>query len=114
MLKMKYHKSEAKEYAKHNIKGVWGASLTPFAPEYKIDAEGFRHNLRHCIDNLQIEGMFLNGLMGAAFHQTIAEPNLLFETTGKEPQGKTVDMPYRAYLVLENVLGRSNSAGETG
>jgi len=70
---MKYQKSEAKQYAKQHMTGVWGASLTPFTPDYKIDEDGVRHNIRHCIDNLQIEGMFFNGLYGEAFNQTINE-----------------------------------------
>lgn len=111
---MKYYKSEAKEYAKHNIKGVWGASLTPFTLDYKIDEEGFRHNIRHCIDNLQIEGMFLNGLMGEAFHQTIAERKRLFAIAVEESKGKMVIMPYTADPVLENVLEMTKYAEEIG
>lgn len=34
---MKYRKSEAKEYARKRMKGLWGATLTPFTPDYKID-----------------------------------------------------------------------------
>jgi 4-hydroxy-tetrahydrodipicolinate synthase len=111
---MKYCKSEAKEYAKHNMKGVWGASLTPFTPNYDIDEEGFRHNIRHCIDNLQIEGMFLNGLMGEAFHQTIAERKRLFAIAVEESEAKMVIMPYTADPVLENVLDMTKYAEEIG
>jgi len=111
---MKYRKWEAKEYAKHNMKGVWGASLTPFTPNYNIDEEGFRHNIRHCIDTLQIEGMFLNGLMGEAFHQTIAERKRLFAIAVEESEGKMVIMPYTADPVLENVLDMTKYAEEIG
>lgn len=77
---MKYRKLEAKEYAKQNMRGLWGASYTPFMPDYKVDEQGLRHNMRHCID-LEIEGMFLNGLMGEGYHHTIAERKRVFDIT---------------------------------
>lgn len=111
---MKYKKSEAKEYAKQNMKGVWGASLTPFTQDYKIDEEGFRHNFRHCIDNLQIEGMFVNGLMGEAFHQTIVERKRVFKIAVEESKGDMAIMAYTSDPVLENVLDMTRDAEEIG
>lgn len=111
---MKYRKSEAKEYAKNNMKGVWGATLTPFTPDFTIDEEGFRYNIRHCIDNLQIEGMFVNGLMGEAFHQTFAERKRLFEIAVEESKGEMVIMPYTSDSALENALEMTKYAEEIG
>jgi 4-hydroxy-tetrahydrodipicolinate synthase len=111
---MKYRKSEAKKYAKNNMRGTWIASLTPFTEDYKIDEEGFRHNMRHCIDTLEIEGMFLNGLMGEAFHQTIAERKRVFKIAVEESKGKTAIMPYTSDPALENVLEMTKYAEEIG
>lgn len=111
---MKYKKSEAKEYAKENMKGVWGASLTPFKEDYQIDEAGFRHNMRHCIDHLQIEGMFLNGLMGEGWHQTIAERKRIFEIAVEESKGKMAIMPYTSDPVLENVVDMTRHSEEIG
>ena len=114
VLKMKYSKSEAKAYAKQHMRGVWGASYTPFTPDYKIDEKGFRHNIRHCIDNLQIEGMFLDGLMGEAFHQTIAERKRLFEIGVDEAKGDIFIMPYTSDSALENALELTRYAEDIG
>jgi len=111
---MKYEKSEAKEYAKQNMKGIWGASLTPFTPDYKIDEEGFRRNIRYCIDNLQIEGMFVNGLMGEAFHQTIVERKRILKLSVEESKGDMAMMAYTSDPVLENVLEMTRYAEEIG
>lgn len=111
---MKYRKSESKAYAKQHMKGVWGASYTPFTPDYKIDEQGFRHNIRHCIDNLQIEGMFLDGLMGEAFHQSIAERKWLFEIGVDEAGGDMIIMPYTSDPALENVLEMTKYAEDIG
>ena len=67
---MKYTKSDAKKYAKQNMKGVWGGSLTPFTPKYAIDEEGFRFNIRYCIDGLQLGGMYVNALQGESWYWT--------------------------------------------
>jgi 4-hydroxy-tetrahydrodipicolinate synthase len=111
---MKYRKSEAKEYAKKNIKGLWGASLTPFKPDYKIDEEGFRHNIRYLIDHLQMDGMFINGLMGEGFHQTIAERKRIFAISVEESKGKMAIMPYTSDSVLENALDMTKYAEDIG
>ena len=101
---MKYKKSEAKEYARKNIRGAWGASLTPFTPDYKIDEDGIRHNIRYCIDHLQVEGMFFNGLLGEGFHQTITERKRTFRIAVEESRGKMAMMPYTSDPVLENAV----------
>ncbi len=111
---MKYQKSEAKQYAKQNVRGTWGASLTPYTRDYKIDEQGYKHNMRHCIDNLQISGMFVNGLMGEAFHQTIAERKRVFKIAVEEAKGDMIIMPYTSDPVLENVLEMTKYAEEIG
>jgi 4-hydroxy-tetrahydrodipicolinate synthase len=111
---MKYRKSEAKEYAGKRMKGLWGATLTPFTPDYKIDEAGFRHNLRHCIDGLHIEGMFLNGLMGEAFNQTIAERKKIMDIAIEEAKNDMVIMPYTSDPSVENTLELTKYAEAVG
>jgi 4-hydroxy-tetrahydrodipicolinate synthase len=111
---MKYRKSEAKEYAAKRMKGLWGATLTPFTPDYKIDEQGFRHNLRHCIDELHMEGMFLNGLMGEAFNQTMAERKRIMDVTMEEAKGDMVIMPYTSDPSVENTLELTKYAEAVG
>ena len=111
---MKYRKSEAKEYAAKRMKGLWGATLTPFTPDYKIDEPGFRHNLRHCIDALQMEGMFLNGLMGEAFNQTMTERKRIMDITMEEAKEDMVIMPYTSDPSVENTLELTKYAEGVG
>ena len=111
---MKYRKSEAKVYAKRNIKGLWGASLTPFRPDYKIDEDGFRHNIRYYIDHLRMDGMFINGLMGEAFHQTIPERRRVFQIAVEESKGGMAIMPYTSDFALENALEMTKYVEEIG
>ncbi len=43
---MKYRRTEAKEFARTHMKGIWAAALVPFAEDLSIDEKGFRANLR--------------------------------------------------------------------
>lgn len=111
---MQYRKMEAKEYAKKNVKGLWGATLTPFKPDFQVDEDGFRHNIRHLIDILQMDGMFINGLMGEGFHQTVPERKRLFAIAVEESKGKMAIMPYTSDPVLETALDMSKYAEGIG
>ena len=51
---MKYRRSDAKDFARANMNGIWAAALMPFAEDFSIDEKGFRKNLRHWIDDLEL------------------------------------------------------------
>ncbi|SVE08337.1 uncharacterized protein METZ01_LOCUS461191, partial [marine metagenome] len=70
---MKYKKTEAKEFARLNMKGIWAAALTPFTPSLKLDEIGFRQNIRHWIDDLEIDGLFIAGKQGEFFSMSLLE-----------------------------------------
>jgi 4-hydroxy-tetrahydrodipicolinate synthase len=87
-----YRKHEAKEWAKANIKGVWIATNTPFTPDFQVDWEGCRHNIRYVIDNLQIKGNFHAGMVGETFHQTIAERKRHLQIAVEESKGQMLTL----------------------
>lgn len=76
---MKYRKPDAKDYARTHMKGIWAAALMPFAEDLSIDEAGFRRNLRHWIDDLGIDGVFVSGKQGEFFSMSIAERKRTFE-----------------------------------
>ena len=75
----KYSKTEAKEFAQENFRGIFAATMTPFSPDGTADEEGLRSNLRHWIDDLDISGLFVNGKQGEFFSMTVAERKRQFE-----------------------------------
>ncbi len=85
---MKYRRSDAKEYARENMRGIWAAALTPFADDLSIDESGFRANIRHWIDDLDIDGLFISGKQGEFFSMSLAERKRTFEIAVEETQGK--------------------------
>ncbi|HWP27496.1 MAG TPA: dihydrodipicolinate synthase family protein [Xanthobacteraceae bacterium] len=76
---MKYRRSEAKDYARAHMRGIWAAALMPFAPDLSIDEAGFRRNLRHWVDDLGIDGVFVSGKQGEFFSMSLAERKRSFE-----------------------------------
>src|ERR1051325_6158873 len=70
---MIYSKSEAKEYARAHLKGIWAAALVPFGDDLSIDENGFRQKLRHWVDELGIDGIFIAGKQSEFFSMSLAE-----------------------------------------
>ena len=81
---IKYKKSEAKEYAQEHFRGIFAAGMTPFKTDGSTDEEGLRSNLHHWIDDLGIDGLFINGKQGEFFSMTLAERKRQFEIVIEE------------------------------
>jgi 4-hydroxy-tetrahydrodipicolinate synthase len=76
---MKYQRSEAKAHARAHMKGIWAAALMPFAQDLSIDEKGFRRNLRHWVDDLGIDGVFVAGKQSEFFSMSVNERKRSFE-----------------------------------
>lgn len=76
---MKYGKGEAKAYSRAHMKGIWAAALNPMTPDFDIDEPGLRKNIRHWIDDLKIQGLFIAGKQGEFFSMSVQERKRNFE-----------------------------------
>lgn len=85
---MKYTKMHAKEYARDNMKGIWAAALNPFNADMSLDEAGLRSNIRHWIDDLDIQGLFIAGKQGEFFSMSLTERKRNFEIAVEECAGK--------------------------
>ena len=85
---MKYKKKDAKEYAFQNMKGIWAAALNPFDDNFSLDEKGLRSNLRHWIDDLEIDGFFISGKQGEFFSMSLEERKKSFSIAVEECDGK--------------------------
>ncbi len=70
---MKYSKSEAKDYAKEHMRGIWAAALNPFNADGSFDEPGLRSNIRHWVDELGIAGLFIAGKQGEFWAMSLDE-----------------------------------------
>ena len=76
---MTYSRLDAKDYARENMTGIWAAALMPFRADLSVDEPGFRGNLRHWVDDLGIDGVFVSGKQGEFFSMSVAERKRSFE-----------------------------------
>jgi 4-hydroxy-tetrahydrodipicolinate synthase len=76
---MTYKKSEAKEYAREHMVGVWAANLTPFNEALQLDEKAYRDNLNHWINDLKLGGIFIAGKQAEFFSMSIAERKRLID-----------------------------------
>jgi len=70
---MKYSKAEAKNYARNNMRGIWAAALNPFHADGAFNEIGLRRNIRHWVDDLDIQGLFIAGKQGEFFSMSMEE-----------------------------------------
>ena len=85
---MRYTKNEAKEYARENMTGIWAAALNPFNDDGSFNEAGLRSNIRHWIDDLDIQGLFIAGKQGEFFSMSLEERKRNFENAVEECDGK--------------------------
>lgn len=85
---MKYRKSEAKDYARENMKGIWAAALNPMHDDFTMDESGFNANIHHWIDDLGIDGVFVAGKQGEFFSMSVAERKRNFEVAVEACDGR--------------------------
>lgn len=110
---MKYRKQDAKDYARTTMKGVWGATFTPWTEDYKIDEDGFRENLRHCVE-LAIPGMFVNGIVGEPHSQTMEERKRILKIAVEESKGKLFILAQTGYAGVEDTVQMARYAEDVG
>jgi len=84
----KYSKSDAKDYARENMHGIWAAALNPFNEDLSLDEAGLRANIRHWVDDLDIKGLFIAGKQGEFFSMSLDERKRNFEIAVEECDGK--------------------------
>ena len=76
---VKYRRDDAKDYARAHLTGIWAAALQPFKPDLAIDEAGMRANVRHWVDDLGIDGLFIGGKQGEYASMTVEERKRVFE-----------------------------------
>jgi len=85
---MKYSKLDAKDYAREHMRGIWAAALNPFHEDGSFNDEGLRSNIRHWVDDLDIQGLFIAGKQGEFFSMSLTERKRNFEIAVEECDSK--------------------------
>lgn len=111
---MKYKKNEAKEFARAHLTGIWAANLTPFSPDLALDEVGFRRNLRHWIDDLKLDGLFICGKQAEFFSMSVEERKRTIEIAVDEADGASGTVFSCSDENLDTVLDLARHAQDVG
>lgn len=111
---MLHKRSEAKEYARKNFRGVWAAIPTPFDAKGEIDEKAIRSDIRHYIDQLRIDGFFFGGLVGESWSLTYAERIRLQEMVLDEVGDGCQTIAHTAAMSIRETVALSQHAQEHG
>jgi 4-hydroxy-tetrahydrodipicolinate synthase len=85
---MAYARNDAKDHARAHLKGIWAAALMPFNEDLSMNETGLRRNLRHWVDDLGIDGIFIAGKQSEFFSMSVAERKRAFQITVDEIGGR--------------------------
>ena len=111
---MKYRKAEAKDFARAHMKGIWAAALTPFNADLSLDEAGFRANMRHWLDDLEIDGLFIAGKQGEFVSMSLAERKRTFELALEETGDRAAAILSVSDQNLETVIELARHAQAIG
>jgi 4-hydroxy-tetrahydrodipicolinate synthase len=111
---MKYRRSEAKDAARAQFRGVWAAITTPFTPEGELDEAGLRRNMRYYTGALAIDGVFCTGTMGEYWALTKEERKRVVEIVVEEARGKCLTIPHTGHQSAEETIDLTRHAHEVG
>jgi len=84
---MKYSRDEAKEYARQHLRGIFSAFCLPETPGGEIDERGLRRDIRHYIDVIKADGLYVHGFYGNFWLLTSDERRRVMEIVADENAG---------------------------
>lgn len=96
------------------MRGIWAAALNPFNQDLSLDEAGLRSNIRHWIDDLDIQGLFIAGKQGEFFSMSLEERKRNFEIAVDECDGKAGTIMSVSDQNLNTVLELAQHAQDCG
>ncbi len=110
----KYAKSEAKEYAREHLRGVFSAFCLPETADGAIDEAGLRHDVRHYVDVIKAAGLYIHGFYGNFWLLTVPERKRVMEIVADEAGGALPIVCRCAHQSLRDTLDLIQHAEATG
>ncbi len=111
---MKYKKNEAKEYSREHMRGIWAAALNPMLSDFSIDEAGMRANIKHWVEDLGIEGLFIAGKQGEYFSLSLEERKRNFNIAVDACNGKAGTIMSCSDQNFDTVLDLARHAQDAG
>lgn len=84
---MKYRRDEAKDAAKEQLRGIYSAFCLPETEDGTVDEKGLRRDIRHYLDVIKADGLYIHGFYGNFWLLTAAERRRVTEIVVDEVDG---------------------------
>src|SRR5947209_16126063 len=110
----RYSRSDAKSYARINLHGIWGAVPYPFTPDDELDEAGFRRNIRYCIDNKLLDGIYCGHFMSEFWSLTTEERKRAAEIVVDECKDHIPVMVHTGHTSVKESVELSHHAERIG
>lgn len=112
---MGYAKSEAKEFARRTLRGIWAATTTPFRPDdLSVDVAGYERNIDHWVGTLGIQGLFVSGKQGEFFSMSVEERKQSFEIAVQAAAGRAHILASASDQNMDTVIELARHAEKVG
>ncbi len=108
-----YEKSEAKAYARRHLRGAISAICMP-ERDGEIDEPGLRADIRHCLDVIDAQGIYIHGFYGNFWLLTSAERRRGIEVAVDEVGGVVPVVCRCAHASLREAIELAQHAEAAG
>jgi 4-hydroxy-tetrahydrodipicolinate synthase len=110
----RYSRSHAKSFARTHLHGIWGAMPYPFTPDDELDEAGLRRNIRYCIDNELLDGIYCGHFMSEFWALTTEERKRAAEIVVDECKGVVPVMIHTGHTSVKESVELSQHAERIG
>lgn len=97
-----------------NLKGIFSALLVSFDKNGKIDENGTREIIRHNIDKMKVDGLYVGGSTGENFMLSTEEKKQIFKLAYEETNGKVALIAQIGSINLTEAIELGKYATELG
>ena len=87
MSNLPYTRSDIRQWAKENLRGIYEAPMTPITEDFKLDEAGLHYNIEKYLD-LGVDALVTGGNLGEGWNMTIDEWKRCHEVYAEAAGGK--------------------------
>lgn len=99
---------------KEDLRGIYSALLTSFDENGKINEEGIRQIIRHNIDKMKIDGLYVGGSTGENFLISTEEKKIIFKIAKEEAKSDIKLIAQVGSLNIQESIELAKYATELG
>lgn len=96
------------------MRGVWAAIPYPFTEDGELDETALRRDLRHYVEGLNVDGMFIGGLVGEVWSLTMEERRRGQQIVMEEVAGRSHIIAHTVCMSIRDTIALTQHAQQLG